>query len=177
MSKRIHDTPFRELVPDSIRDDATVRGAADAFDEILGTIVRDIPNLLIFSRIDPTPDMLSAPLQRLADAAGGLKPLNIQELELLAWQFHVDFREVASTREQLAELVRDAIPWHRIKGTPASIRAALALFGFSDVTIEEGGVGMHWATYQIGLPEVADVGTVKLVSRVAAEMAPVRCRL
>lgn len=177
MPKRIHDTPFRDLVPDSIRDDATVRSAADAFDAILGTIVRDIPNLLVFSRIDPTPGMLLAPLQRIADAAGGLKPLSVEELELLAWQFHVDFREVAKTREQLAELVRGAMPWHRIKGTPASIRAALALFGFPDVTIEEGGVGMHWATYQIGLPEVADIETVKLVSRVAAEMAPVRCRL
>lgn len=176
MSKRIYDTPLAALVPESIRDDTSIRAAADALDPALGLLVRGVPDLLLWARLNPEPGFLAPVMQRLTNAAGGLKPLSLPELELLAWQLHVDFREVARTREQLAEMVRRSIPWHRIKGTPASIRAALALFGQS-ATIEEDGKGKYWATYQLGLPEIADLDTVRLVYRVAREMAPVRCRL
>ena len=176
MSKRIHDTPFRELVPPSIRDDATIAASSDALDGVLARLVRAVPNLLLFSRLDPAPGRLSPPLQRIVDASGGLKPLSEEELELLAWQFHVDFREVATTKEQLAAMVRNSIPWHRIKGTPAGITAALDLFGIA-ADVEEDGRGKHWATYQLGLKEITDMDTVRLVVSVANEMAPVRCRL
>lgn len=119
--------------------------------------------------------MLS-PIQRVTGAAGGLAPLSEAELELLAWQFHVDFREVARTPEQLAEMVRQSIPWHRIKGTPASIRAALALFGIG-ADIEEDGKGDNWAVYQMLLRGVDTVERARLAYRVALEMQPVRCRL
>jgi hypothetical protein len=88
----------------------------------------------------------------------------------------VDFRETAKTDEQLAAMILNSIPWHRIKGTPASLKAAFALFGLQ-VEIEEDGVDDYWATYQLGLPQIADVETVKLICRVAYEMQPARCSL
>lgn len=174
MSRRIFDTPFADLLPESIRHDSGIAAAATALDPALRQLVLGVPNLLLFSRLDPSPGHLSPPLQRLTDAAGGLKPLSEAELELLAWQFHVDFREVAKTPAELAVMVRESIPWHRIKGTPASIQQALAMFGIT-AKIEEHTSG-HWATYQMEL-DSATAQTVAIAYTVAKAMQPVRCRL
>ena len=171
---RIGQTPFLSLVPASIAGDEGIRRIAGVLDAPLSGVVHSIPRLLLWARLHPDPALLSPVMRRLAEAAGGLQPLSEAELELLAWQLHVDFRETAKTRERLAEMVRQSIPWHRIKGTPASLQAALALFGI-DAAIEEGGP--RWATYQLGLGGVEDVETVRTAVRVAQEMAPVRCRL
>ena len=151
MMKYIGQTPLSALLPGSIRDDAIVAASAASLDPIRRALAGGIPNILLWSRLDPAPGRLCPPLQRLAELGGGLKALSEAELELLAWQLHVDFREAAATREQLAAMVRSAIPWHRIKGTPASIKQALALFGYSGIRIEEDGTGDHWATWQLGL--------------------------
>lgn len=176
MSRRIQDTPFLALLPDSIAADPTVSAASSSIDTQLRSVTLGIPNLLLWARLDPAPGRLSPVMQRLVQAAGGLAPLSEVKLELLAWQFHVDFRETAKTTEQLAEMVRQSIPWHRIKGTPASIKAALALFGIS-ASIEEDGKGENWAVYQMFLRGVDTVERARLAYRVALEMQPVRCRL
>ena len=176
MSRRIQDTPFLALLPDSIAADPTVSAASSSIDAQLRSVTLGIPNLLLWARLDPAPGRLSPVMQRLVQAAGGLAPLSEAELELLAWQFHVDFRETAKTTEQLAEMVRQSIPWHRIKGTPASIKAALALFGIS-TSIEEDGKGENWAVYQMFLRGVDTVERARLAYRVALEMQPVRCHL
>lgn len=214
MTKRVGQTPFYELLPDSIRDDATITASAASLDPSRRSLVLGIPNVLLWARLDPAPGYLSPPLQRLVDLGGGLKPLSEAELELLAYQLHVDFRETATTREQLAAMVRNAIPWHRIKGTPAGLKAALALFGYGvasasppgtaasraagapqgprslqatahpaqdvrggGIIIEEDGVGDYWATYQLGLPQIATPEEVRRIVTICNEMAPVRCRL
>lgn len=177
MTKRVGQTPFYELLPDSIRDDATITASAASLDPSRRSLVLGIPNVLLWARLDPAPGYLSPPLQRLVDLGGGLKPLTEAELELLAYQLHVDFRETATTREQLAAMVRDSIPWHRIKGTPASLKAALALFGHTSIIIEEDGTGDYWATYQLGLPQIATPEEVRRIVTICNEMAPVRCRL
>ena len=114
MSRRIQDTPFLALLPDSIAADPTVSAASSSIDAQLRSVTLGIPNLLLWARLDPAPGRLSPVMQRLVQAAGGLAPLSEAELELLAWQFHVDFRETAKTTEQLAEMVRH-VGW-RIKG-------------------------------------------------------------
>lgn len=146
----LYDTPFCDLLPSSIAEDSTIKAAAASLDGMLLRTVQSVPNLLIYSRLLLTagrtsPFTLLPALQRIIDASGGLKALSTPELELLAWQFHVDFREVARTDAQLANMVLQAIPWHRIKGTPASIINALALFNYH-AAIEEDGAGDHRAT-------------------------------
>lgn len=50
-------------------------------------------------------------------------------LPWLAWALSVEGWESAISEQQQRELVRNAIPTHRRKGTPASITAALAAIG------------------------------------------------
>ena len=126
MNRRLGDISFLSLLPDSLREDSQIRAAARSLDDLLRKTAMAVPNLLLFARLDPASAGMLPPMARLTEAAGGLKPLGAELLERLAWQFHVDFREVARTDEQLAAMVLSSIPWHRIKGTPASIRAALA---------------------------------------------------
>ncbi len=106
MSRRAGETPLAALLPGSIRDDATIAAAAASLDPIRRVLAGGIPNILLWARLDPTPGYLSPPLQRLVNLGGGLKPLIEAELELLAWQLHVDFRETAATPAQLAALAR-----------------------------------------------------------------------
>jgi hypothetical protein len=177
MIKLADEALLKALLPQSIAGDPRMRAAADVLSPLLRSTALAIPNLLIFGRMgNQLPEDMIASLGRLTTARGGLAKPSTALLEQLAWQFHVDFREVARTDEQLAGMVLQSIPWHRIKGTPASIRAALALFGLA-AEIEEDGVDDYWATYQLGLPQIADIETVKLVCRVAYEMQPARCSL
>lgn len=181
MPRNLYDTPFCDLLPGSIAEDATIKAAAASLDGMLLRTVQSVPNLLIYSRLLLTAGRsasfpLLPALQRIIDASGGLTPLSMSELELLAWQFHVDFREVARTDRQLAEMIVQSIPWHRIKGTPRSIINALSLFDYH-AAIEEDGYGDHWATYQLGLPQIADIPTVQKILSIAKEMQPARCRL
>ena len=177
MSRRAGETPLAALLPGSIRDDATIAAAAASLDPIRRVLAGGIPNILLWARLDPTPGYLSPSLQRLVNLGGGLKPLIEAELELLAWQLHVDFRETAATPAQLAALVRNAIPWHRIKGTPASIKAALALCGYTGITLEESGEGDFWAAYQLGLSGVTGMDDLARIVTICREMQPARCRL
>jgi hypothetical protein len=176
MNRRLGDISFLSLLPDSIREDSRIRAAALSLDGLLRKTALAVPNLLLFARLDPAKSGMLPPLARLTEAAGGLKPLSAELLEQLAWQFHVDFRETARTDEELAAMVLNTIPWHRIKGTPAGIRAALDLFGLA-AEIEEDGRDDYWASYQLGLPRIVDLETVRLVCRVAYEMQPARCSL
>lgn len=177
MSSHLHDTPLSRLLPQSISDDSGVSAAAQALDPLLRILSKSIPNALLYARLfGQKPSGMLAPLRRLTTFAGGLKTLDTDLLEQLAWQWHVDFRETAASDAVLAEMVRKSISWHRAKGTPSSIRAALALFGYEAV-IEENGPGDHWATYQLGLPGIVGESDVRRIVAVAREMAPARCRL
>lgn len=176
-----HDGPFASLLTGSLAGDAAIRPAAFAIDGMLRQTDRAVPNLLLYARLLSTAGCatnfrLLPALERLISARGGLKPLSTLELERLAWQFHVDFREVAHTDRKLAEMIVRAIPWHRIKGTPASLKQALGLFGY-EANIEISGPGPYWATYQLGLPRVADTATVQSIVNICNTMAPARCRL
>ncbi|MDR2056132.1 MAG: phage tail protein [Desulfovibrio sp.] len=177
MKRLWDDDQLAALLPGSISGDARMRAAAEALSPLLRKTALAVPNLLIFGRMgNQSPEEMIASLGRLTSARGGLPAPSTALLELLAWQLHVDFREAAGTDARLAGMVLNSIPWHRIKGTPAGIRDALALFGLT-AGIEEDGRGDWWATYQLGLPSIADLETVKLVCRVAWEMQPARCSL
>ena len=177
---RLGNPQVRGLLTPALADDPAFGAAGSALERLLRRVVRSVPNLLLWHRLAltagrPVPGML-APIGRVAEASGGLTPLSTAELELLAWQLHVDFRETARTDAELAGLILDAIAWHRIKGTPASLYAALRRFGYA-AAIEENGPGDYWATYQLGLPQIADMDDVRRIVTICTEMAPARCRL
>ena len=175
-SKRLGNIPFASILPDAIRDDVQLRAAADALDGLLHRTTMAIPNLLLWARLDREKAVCIPPLQRLVDAAGGLVPLSSELLELLAWQFHVDFREVATNDAMLERMVRESIPWHRIKGTPAAVEQALAMYNVQAL-VDESGTGTNWAVYELELSQVPRGGTLANIVRVAGEAAPARCWL
>ena len=177
MSSHLHDLVFRLLVPESIREDPAMSAAAEAVSPLLQTVAKAVPNLLLYGRLEgQDPAGMLGPMRRLAEARGGLKTLSTEELEQLAWQWHVDFRETADTDELLRARVLGSIPWHRIKGTPKALLDALALYGI-EAEIEEDGEGSHWASYQLRLRNVETMDGVRKAALIAQEMQPARCLL
>lgn len=176
MSKRLGRLFFGNMLPEVIRHDAKLSAAAQALDGLLHRATQAVPNLMVFARLDRENAVCIPPLQRLVDAAGGLKPLTTEQLELLAWQFHVDFREVATDDAMLERMVRESIPWHRIKGTPAAVEQALAMYNV-EALVDESGTGANWAVYELELAAVPRGGTMANIVRVAEEAAPARCWL
>lgn len=170
---------LRDLLPRHLADDPSLARAAEAVRPHLQDIARAIPNLLIWARLGgQTSAGMLPPMRRLTDFRPGLKPLDVELLEQLAWQMHVDFREAAQDDAQLAGMVRSSIAWHRIKGTPASIYDAMALFGYTGATIEEDGVGEMWATWQLGFGDsVPSAAMIRHIVHIVREMQPARCRL
>lgn len=176
MSKRLGEFTFGEMLPEAIRHDASLGAAATALDGLLHRATKAVPNLLLWARLDRYNAVCAPPLQRLVDVAGGFKPLTTEQLELLAWQFHVDFREVATDAAMLERMVRESIPWHRIKGTPAAVEQALAMYNV-EALVDESGTGSNWAVYELELASVPQGGTMANIVRVAQEAAPTRCWL
>ena len=174
--RRLGPTSLADLLAPSIRGDATIAAVTAALDPLLQNAVRSIPNLLLWARLTPDAAYLSPLMQRLVDFAGGIKPLSDEELELLAWQEHVDFWRPEWPRHVREDLVRNATRWHRIKGTPTGVKQALALFGHY-AEIEERTPGLHWAAYQIALADIPDIATVREIWEIAHEMHPARCKL
>lgn len=130
MSKRLGQTPFRELLPSSIADDVTIGRIADSLDGPLNKAARAIPDLLIFSRLGHdagtiTPARLLAPLERLAALSGGLAALPEEALDLLAWQFHVERYESAVSLAAKRAMVFSSVILHRKRGTPWAVKHGL----------------------------------------------------
>lgn len=83
---------------------------------------------------------------------------------------------MAATPAMLERMVRESIPWHRIKGTPAAVERALAMYGIEALT-DECGRGLNWAVYELELSTAPDLVDLPKIIRLANEAAPVRCRL
>lgn len=174
--KRLGDISFSDLLPHSIAADPTVAAAAETLNALLRRTTTTIPNLLLWARLKRDQAALIPPLARLAEAAGGLKPHPTECLELLAWQLHVDFRDVATDDRMLEKFILDSIPWHRLKGTPAAVEQALSLYGIKALC-DESGWGDNWAVYELELAEVPTGSQLKNIVRVAEMSAPKRCWL
>ena len=109
MAKTIEKISLADVIPNSIAHDKNVQALTAAIDPQLNEISKSIKETFIFSRLDSLPENV---------------------IDLLAWQWHVDFYEPALPIETKRELVRDSIKWHRKKGTKAAVEAALRKLGF-----------------------------------------------
>ena len=105
-----------DILPESIRGDPQIEAAASALDAELQAVTEDIKENLLISRIDELPEKV---------------------LDLLAWQWHVDFyRPLGMDIDTKRRLIRESIAWHRIKGTPAAVEKVLAA-AFVESWVEE----------------------------------------
>ncbi|MDE7370771.1 MAG: phage tail protein I [Desulfovibrio sp.] len=131
MAKRLGNTPFADLLPSSLADDAGMRACAEALDGVLNKATRAIPGLLIYSRLarDAGEEGAAlpplAPLQRLAELDGGLESLPEAVLDLLAWQFHVEGYAEAPSLPAKRAMIYASLLLHRRRGTPWAVRHGL----------------------------------------------------
>ena len=78
---------------------------------------------------------LNSNLQEVSEASNeSLLLPRISELpervvDMMAWQYHVDFYELAQNLEMKRDLVRNSIKWHMKKGTKYAILRALEMLG------------------------------------------------
>ena len=109
---------LKEILPQSLEDEK-VNGIIAAVDELFGETERDTQLLALYERLDELPTAV---------------------LNLLAWQYHVDFFKYDMTDEVKRNLIRQSIAWHRIKGTPTAVEEMVTAI-YATAEVEE------WYTY------------------------------
>ena len=109
MAKTLEVISLNDIIPRSIYEDKNVRAICRAIDPQLQEVSQIIREAFIVSRIDELPENV---------------------IDLLAWQWHVDFYEPDLPLETKRELVLESIRWHRKKGTKFAIISALEKLGF-----------------------------------------------
>lgn len=96
----IFSVRLEDLLPASLRRDPDAEALAKAITPELQEISLAIAQCVLISRIDE---------------------LSSAVLDLLAWQWHVDFYDISLPIEQKRELVKNALAWHKRKGTPSAV--------------------------------------------------------
>lgn len=99
---KISDETLINTLPNSINRDANVINIAEAIEEQLHSINSETGYVLLLPRLDELSESL---------------------IDELAWQYHVDFYENDAPIEVKRDLVRNAIKWHRRKGTPYAVES------------------------------------------------------
>lgn len=98
-----------ELQSRYMQEDKTTEAICGAINSKLISLSETLELCIIYSRIDELEDKI---------------------LDELAWQFNVDFYDVSLNINKKRELIKNAIRWHKIKGTPAAvIEVATSVFG------------------------------------------------
>jgi len=124
--KSLRSTRLIENCTPSISYDSQVQAASRAFDRQMFQIIDATPQVIII------PNILSLTDSKLVD--------------ILAWQFHVDFYDHARDLEFRKRLVQMSIEWHKTKGTVALVQYVLDTYWPRGATIEE------WFEYMNPLP-------------------------
>ena len=119
MSKDLKSVSLLDTLPPNLLADKQLYAAARALDDELQKITVATRNALLLPRLDE---------------------LSEEVIDLLAWQWHVDFYEPSMSIETKRQLVRESIAWHRIKGTKAAVEKMTQ-------TVFKGGVITEWFEY------------------------------
>ena len=127
MSKDLQSTSLLDILPPNLLTDKQIYAAARALDDELQKITAATKEALLLPRLDELPE---------------------EVIDLLAWQWHVDFYEpVGMNIDTKRRLIKNSIAWHRIKGTPAAVEQVVsAAFDTSHVQewFEYGGKPYHF---------------------------------
>lgn len=127
MLKDLKGVSLLDILPQNLLEDAQIYAAAKSLDDELQHVTIACREVLHLPRLDELPEAA---------------------LDLLAWQWHVDFYEplgldIATKRR----LVKESIAWHRTKGTPAAVEKMIkATWGSANVEewFEYGGEPYHF---------------------------------
>ena len=128
MAKALEVISLRDIIPRSIGQDENVKAIISAIDPEFQKVSQDTREAFIISRINELPENV---------------------VDLLAWQWHVDFYEPDLPISTKRELVLESIKWHRKKGTKASIESALKKLGFVPTIKEWFEIGTEPHTFEV----------------------------
>ncbi len=113
MSKEFLDINIFTHLPQSLSNDKGIVNLFKAVDKELKEIVNKKKYLYLIANIDILPEKI---------------------IELLAWQWHVDFWDGDLSLDRKRALVKNSIRWHCIKGTPAAVEEVVrAAYGNCDL--------------------------------------------
>jgi P2-related tail formation protein len=118
---------------------------------------------------------LEAAIKYVADpsALSGFKFKIIGSSVTLAWEYSLAQVNI----DDFAERILKGLKFHRLRGTPESLRNALSWYGFTDIVIEEEIPGEHFAEFQLGITEIHNGFVPDPIISVSAFAAPLRSRL
>ena len=104
MSKELQSTSLLDILPENLLADAQIYAAARALDDELQKITAATRDALILPRIDE---------------------LSEEVIDLLEWQWSVDFYDELKSLAEKRNAVKQSIAMHRIKGTRRAVELAL----------------------------------------------------
>jgi len=111
----IYSINLLDIMPESIKNDPQVQAMAAAVSQEIQSVSADIALCTLLARLDELPEEI---------------------VDSLAWQLHVDFYEPDLPIEQKRELVRQAIPWHKYKGTKWAVEQVVSII-FKEAKVKE----------------------------------------
>jgi phage tail P2-like protein len=141
MSKTIYNVKWFDVIPPSIASDPQVKAISAAISPQLQAVSNEIQECILLPR---------------------LNELSEKVVDLLAWQYHVDFYDANLSIEQKRNLVRTSIDAHRHKGTPYAVELVVK-------AILEDAIVQEWFEYG-GEPYFFRV--IKINGQITADMYP-----
>jgi P2-related tail formation protein len=126
MSRTLRESPLLDLCAPSLSYDKQVQAGCRALDPELVAIIDDTEQASILPNIPALTNSLL--------------------IDILAWQFHVDFYDETEPLEFRKQLVQQSIPWHKTKGTVTLLQTILDTYWPGGASIEE------WFQYKDPFP-------------------------
>lgn len=111
----VNDLDLLKLQTKAMQNNSDVLGFTTALDEQIKKIADDIINVLTYSRIDE---------------------LSEESLDILAWQFSVDWYDAEGNLETKKQAINDALIVSQTRGTPAAVQRVVEIY-FGDGHVEE----------------------------------------
>jgi len=99
-----------EIFPPNLRKDLNIQAFAEILDKVFSKLTEETLEKLFIYAIDNQPE---------------------EVLDWLAWQFHIEGWELASSIEEKRALIKSAIELHRYKGTKWAIKKVLEALNLS----------------------------------------------
>lgn len=130
--RKLSDIVLQEIAPPSINRDKNVQAVCAAIDVEMRNLAQQTRLVLLLPRLDELSEEL---------------------VDELAWQYHVDFYDYSADLTKKRNLVRQAIAWHKRKGTPAAVEEIVKTVFLSGVVsewFEYGGEPYHFKVRLIG---------------------------
>lgn len=111
----IYNIRLLDIIPPNLRSDPDIIAASRAVDKEFALLVTAAQKCVILPNIDNA---------------------SSEVVDLLAFEFHVDFYDPALPIEIRREIVKNSIPWHIRKGTSSAVEELISLL-FDEGIVEE----------------------------------------